>query len=346
MTSDRRAGFALPAVLAVTGVVTLIFLVAITALASLSAEARSTRERARFMEQALSAEATVQYMALTEPFGTQGIVTGAPRNLPIGDETPVPASLSGTVAPVFLDGRAYETTSGRPGAPSILISLRDQAGMINLAALSDDQRARLGAQLGLGPSLNRNIEALYRDYVDDDDLQVVNGAESAQYDDQGPPNRAMLRPSEFLSLLGVREELRSSRWRAWKDDLAVDQLRLQTNLNTASARSLEILFGVSTQQAEAAVEARDSAPFLSMNDFVAATGANVLDSGEQLYTFPSGQIVYSISDNGSAWRYRARIVLTPNGNERPFWIDQTEMTEASGTAKPSADADRFPYTPR
>ena len=39
----RRDGFALPAVLAVTGVVTLIFLVAITALARLTAEVKAAK---------------------------------------------------------------------------------------------------------------------------------------------------------------------------------------------------------------------------------------------------------------------------------------------------------------
>jgi hypothetical protein len=48
-------------VLAVTGVVTLIFLVAMTALASLTAEAASARARVRFIARALTAEAMMTF---------------------------------------------------------------------------------------------------------------------------------------------------------------------------------------------------------------------------------------------------------------------------------------------
>ncbi|MGN7099928.1 hypothetical protein, partial [Brevundimonas diminuta] len=65
--TQPRRGFALPAVLAVTGVVTLIFLVAITALASLTAEAAAARARVRFLQRAMTAEAALAYMAATCP---------------------------------------------------------------------------------------------------------------------------------------------------------------------------------------------------------------------------------------------------------------------------------------
>lgn len=346
MKCSRRRGFALPAVLAVTGVVTLIFLVAITALTSLTNEARSTRERIRFLEGALTTEATLQYLAATEPFTNQSLNAGGPRMLGFGEDAPETVSSgSGLATPVYLDGRPYEVGVQTLVSHRVMISIQDQAGMINLATLTDEQYARLGRMLGLPGNISSSLRALYTDYVDADDLESINGAERSRYGDGGPANRFMLRTSEFLSVLGVRDATTGARWRALKDDLAIDPQRPAINLNTAPPQTLEVLFQISDQQAQAAVRARERAPFLSMSDFIAASGANVLDDGEQIFTFPASAMFYVISDTGSAWRYRARLVLTPTGRERPFWVDQTEMTEASGTAMASADATRFPYTP-
>ena len=102
MISDRRTrdGFALPATLAVLGVVTLIFLVAITALASLTAEARSARDRVRFLQQAMTAEATLAYLASTEPLRPQGFAVGAGRILDEFSRQPgaAPATSRPTIA--------------------------------------------------------------------------------------------------------------------------------------------------------------------------------------------------------------------------------------------------------
>ena len=346
MTFDRRPGFALPAVLTVTGVVTLIFLVAITALTSLTREANSARERVRFVQAALSAEATLQYLAATEPFDRVGFHAGAPRMLGYNDEAPLNMPSAGATSLVYQDGRPYEFVATGLTPRSVVLSLRDQAGMINLATLHEEQFVRLGNLIGLSNAFSRTLPALFRDYADADDLETINGAERIRYSDGGPANRALLRPAELLSVRGVREGIDASRWRDLRPELAVDSQRPQINVNTASATTLMVLFGISEQQAEATVRARDRAPLLSFEDFIAASGASMPYDGEQLLTFPSGAIVYTVADVGSPWRYRGRLVLTPTSPERPFWVDQTEMTEARGTAMATSDADRLPYTPR
>ena len=130
--SDRnrkRSGFALPAVLAVTGVVTLIFLVAMTALSSLQAEAASARARIRFMAHAMTAEAMMTYMAATEPMSPTGINTGGPRVFDDGIYDPS----GGAGELVRLDGRGYQADV----EGLLLITPQDQAGLINLAYLQD-----------------------------------------------------------------------------------------------------------------------------------------------------------------------------------------------------------------
>ena len=170
---SRRTGFALPAVLAVTGVVTLIFLVAITALASLTAEANSARARMRFLQRALSAEAALAYMAATEPMKANGLSLNDLRAFNEYGETQPEATPSGlAVELVRLDNRPYLMDVDGP----LILRLQDQAGMINLMRLNGPPLTRLLERLGVAASQRDILAARYQDYVDLDDLRQPNGA--------------------------------------------------------------------------------------------------------------------------------------------------------------------------
>ena len=157
----------------------------------------------------------------------------------------------------------------------------------------------------------------------------------------------MLRPTEWLSLLGVRTAIDPRRWRSVRSELATDTTLPTMNVNTASSTTLQVLFDISAQQAQAAIRARESEPFLSISDFSAAAGAVFTGSYEQLYTYPSARVLYVIRDTRSPWTYRARLTLTPFGLEQPLWFDQTELTEAPHRAvADTSNAPRFPYAPR
>lgn len=337
-SSLERKGFALPAVLAVTGVVTLIFLVAMTALSSLQAEAASARARVRFMARAMTAEATLTYIVATEPMSPAGVNVGGPRLIDDAIYDPT----GGTGELVRLDGRGYQMDIDG----GVRIVAQDQAGLINLAYLQDASYGRLGEALGVSEGLTRRLASLYRDYTDQDNLKQPNGAESSDYDGAGPANRAMRRPDEWLSMLGVRGAVHTSAWRRLRPYLAMDSTSPNENVNTATAETMQILYGATPSQVEAALKARERQPFLSFPEFSAATGLPDT-SDESFYTFPSGRILLTIADSRSAWVYRSRLTLTPSGVERPVWIDQTELKEAPGRAVADlSDAVRLPYAPR
>lgn len=342
--SDRlRPGFALPAVLAVTGVVTLVFLVAITALASLMSEATSARARVRFMQRAFSAEALVAYMIATEPTVSQGVGVGAARSPDDMSGEGAASIAGGEVTFVRADGRPYALDMGGP----LILQMQDQAGMVNLAYLSDDQHDRFMARIGAKPEFSRVFQARYQDYVDADSLKNLNGAERTDYDGDGPADRRLLRPEEWLSILGARDAVDMKRWRSLRYELAFDQRSASFNANTATAGSLDILFGLNSDQVKALNRAREAAPLSSTMDFIAASGLSSGLDYDRSYTVPSGRFVLRIDDGRSSWTYRARLTLTPSGLEQPLWIDQTEMTEAPRKAvADTSDAVRFPYAPR
>lgn len=339
-----RPGFALPAVLAITGVVTLIFLVAITALASLNAEAASARARVRFIERALTVEATVAYLAATEPMDPQGFAVGGQRTFDEFAGPTVGQTSTREPAKVWMDGRAYALEVNGP----VTVNLQDQAGMINLTFLDESAYRRFTALAGVAPSDARDLRARYLDYVDADDLKQLNGAEADEYGDgRGPANRPLLRPVEWLSVLGARDAVDPGQWRSLRPELASDASAFFSNVNTATSRALQVRFGISASQAGAAIRARESDPFLSLAEFGAAAGAAVAEDPETIYTFPAGRVVYVVRDGRSPWTYRGRITLTPSGVEQPLWIDQTEMLEAPGRAITEiSDATPFPYAPR
>lgn len=339
-----RDGFALPAVLAVTGVVTLIFLVAITALASLNAEAGSARARVRFLQRALTAEAQLSYMAATEPFKANGLSVNDLRAANEYGETLPPTSPSGLpVELIRLDNRPYQMDLDGP----LVVQLQDQAGMINLAQLRGLPMSRLMERLGIEASLRDTLAIRYQDYLDLDDLRQANGAERRDYVEDGPPNRPLLRPSEWLSVLGMRNAVERERWSATKDKLASDPLSNAININTASPEALAVLFGLSQDQTAAVVREREIAPLLSIDALETMFGATGVWDYEQIYTFPTNVTLLTIRDTRSAWTYRARLSLTPSGLEQPLWIDQTELTEAPRRAvADTSDATRLPYTPR
>ena len=340
----RRDGFALPAVLAVTGVVTLIFLVAITALASLNAEAGSARARVRFLQRALTAEAELSFMGATEPFRANGLSVNDLRAVnEFGETLPQTAPSGLPVDLVRLDNRPY--LMDIDGV--LIVRLQDQAGMVNLNRAQGLPLSRLLERLGVEVALRDTLAARYRDYFDSDDLRQPNGAERNDYVAGAPPNRPLLRPSEWLSVLGMRDAVERRRWSVMKDKLASDPISSAININTASPETLAILFDLTADQAAAVLREREITPLLSINALEAVTGTQPAWDYEQVYTFPSSSMILTIRDTRSAWTYRARLSLTPSGLEQPLWIDQTELTEAPRRAvADTSDATRLPYTPR
>lgn len=338
----RRTGFALPAVLAVTGVVTLIFLVAITALNSLNAETAAARSRVRFMQNALTMEASASYMATTEPFDPRSIRPG--RVLSMDDDERALMALNPDSSPeVRLDGRPYRVDLGGP----MTIRLQDESGLLNLALLDTEGFTRFVARIGGNAQTGRELYSRFLDYTDSDNLDQPNGAEVEGYGGGFIANRPLVRPSEWLSILGVREAIDGRRWRALRTSVVSERTAPTMNINTMTSDALQVTFGMTEQQAQSVIRLREPAALLSLDEASRATGVSIIGSGDLIYTFPDGRLVYEIRDARSAWVYRGRISLTPADLERPFWVDQTELFEAAGrTTSDTTDAPELPYSAR
>jgi hypothetical protein len=294
------------------------------------------------MQEALSAGAALVYLAATNPIDSRSIVVGGQLLLGEFDTAPSagePLPEAGSTTSFYLDGRPY----GLAAPQSLTVAVQDQAGLINLASLDPFAQRRLFKLLRVPDNQMSGLIAAFRDYVDTDDLRQIDGAEAAQYDRDGPANRPLRRGNEWLSVKGVRAGVDPAAWRRIRQDVVYDQTFVALNVNTMTPTAIAVIFGLSPQQAESAIQARRQDPFLSINSFETVVGEANLGDPERLYTFPAGRMAYTIRDSRSPWIYQGRLTLTPTSNEQPFWIDQTEQTEAPRRAvAPITDATPFP----
>lgn len=340
MTHRADSGFALPAVLIVVGMLALVFLVAILALDTLASQTRRAKQRVEFEQAALSLEAKSAWLALTEPMSEDAILIGGPRAISQPSDADH-AFQTRSIVPLHLDGRAYGLGGGR-----LSVALRDGAGQINLDMMSPQARPLLMAAMGVATKDQAALVDRLGDDLDPDDLKRINGAEANDYAAAGMSplrNGAFTRVAEVFGVLGWRETVPRDGWLRLRDDLTVDPTSPAANVNTASAQALEIVFGLRPDQARAAVAARAAAAFLSMADLARVVGPVAYDN-ERTYTRPNGRFALKVTAPQAGLVYRARIVLTPSGLERPLWIEERSLSEATGAERTPlpANATVFP----
>ncbi len=312
------AGFALPSVLFVVAMVTLVFLVAIQALASLAAETRRVKGGVAFEAAALSLEARTAFLAATRPLG--------------------PAAVAGGPA---LDGRPYEA------GPGLTLAAQDEAGLINLDDLPTPARERLFAAMGVSPADRAAMADRLGDYMDVSDLKRPQGADSADYARAAlpaPPKGPLMRRAQVLGLLGWDAAVGDRLWRGFADTVTADPSSADVNINTAGPAMLEVLYGLTPAQAEAALARRAQQPFAGLEDLGRASGRTLHGDAERSYTMPNGRFALKVEDASAGLAYRSRLILSPDGASRPFWIAEPTISQLTPAERASipAHAPHFP----
>jgi len=321
-----RAGFALPSVLFVTAMVTLVFLVAIEALASLATETRRVKSGVAFEAAALSLEARTAFLAATRPLGATAALGG---------------NGAGALALLALDGRPYAAGRG------LMLSAQDEAGLINLDNLPAPARARLFAAMGVSSAYQTAMADRLGDYMDVGDLKRPQGADAADYARAGlpaPPQGLLVRRAQALGLIGWDQAVGPARWRDFADDVTADPTSTDVNINTATPATLQVLYGLAPAQAEAAVARRAATPFAQLEDLGRPVGLKLPSDAERSYTMPNGRLALKVEDAGAGLAYRSRVILSPDDPTRPFWVAEPLISQMSPAerAEVPAHAPQFP----
>ena len=260
---------------------------------------------------------TLLYLASTReltlaglPTGTQSEATQALRRLdefggfkrdPIGDE-------------LSLDGSPYMGVGGTT------FELQDEAGLYAMVWPGPAELERFLLAHGVDRDKIPRLRDTLLDYIDADDLNRLNGAESRDYEREKrspPPNRRLLVPGELAQVMG------------W-DELAPGQLSAiiehitpyysgAVNLNTMPPDLLPAWVAGCPETCERITSRRRQTPFHSSADLQAKVGVRL--PGDDLIDYryvaePSLRLTLW-GRTGAAWRMHVR--LTPLADQQGPW---------------------------
>jgi DNA uptake protein ComE-like DNA-binding protein len=221
---------------------------------------------------------------------------------------------------VKFDGRPYISQSH----PDIVIMVQDGTGLFNLNISTPQNLRRLLTSFDVEQTaINRMIDTLL-DYMDDDDLTRLAGAESALYARQGmapPVNGFLMSPYETQRVMGW--ERTKSLWEAdLKSPLLTTCQSAGFNPNNAPPAALVAnIRGMTGAKAEQVIAYRADKPFRNMREFGAAADLLVTDE-PFFYTFiPGACSVVDLIDKRSGQHVRFSLTLEPISQTRPWRVD-------------------------
>lgn len=220
------------------------------------------------------------------------------------------------------------------GEGTYTVNVTDEESKMPINLASHDQLAKLLDLLGIDPSDSDVIVDSVADWIDDDDLHLLNGAESDYYTSLSPPyrakNAALDRVEELLMIRGVTPEIYyglPADQKAREDarpglkDLVTANAAPQVNVNTTSPLVLEAWLGLDEAQVQAVVNRRDGAdgiastdddrPFQTIDDFVGFLGGIAQQQAGQLRQIATVRSsFFTVTSTGNSGGVQRTIVAT------------------------------------
>lgn len=306
-------GFALAAVLwLMAGLSIVVALVADAAKTSAERVAQ-LRERTEFVRSALSGRAEAQYW----------LSAARPRSADFFDGA----------TSVLADGTPYQTDANN------IQSIQDHGGLLNLNAAPPELITRF--LLGCGIPVEQApllVDAL-EDYIDNDDLRRINGAERDAYTAAGllpPRNSPLLSESEVWDVFGWAPYQSSFTHNGCISSLTIhsqtNMLGSSLNLATAPGAVLKAA-GLSDEIIQDIVTARGDPEKIAERS---AQNNQLLGSGG-LFGGAGGQQVQKVlrithRHPTGPWRMTYTLTLDPENDDRPWSITQPNISSEIASA--------------
>ncbi len=223
----------------------------------------------------------------------------------------MPMSMHGLGRPplvVRLDGQSY--TEG-----NTTLQLQDVYGLVDLNSFSDDSMQRLLRGLGVPQDRIDNLIDSLRDYVDDDDLRRLNGAEREQYERAGletrPANAPLASTPELRQVYGWKDVPQ-----LWAPGGILDHVTVgggtPINPNTASERVLTVLPTVEPAAAQAIVKRREVEP-ITAGWLDRMLGTALEGPASRVIAFPAHAVRVTQTSAALPWGLRYTVAMTPQG---------------------------------
>ena len=215
----------------------------------------------------------------------------------------------------LFDGREYGLSLGDG---TIVVSIQDEAGKIDLNAAPVSLLQGLFVSLGLTPEISEILAHRVADFRDGDDVRQPGGAEDRDYRDAGlafaPKNRAFELRQELGHVIGVTPALLA----AALPLVTVHSEQAGIDLRVAPAGVLRALPGIDAAELMGFLEARadpdrdlTAAPLPSLTGI----GSYLNASKQRAFTIRSEAII-----SGGAQFVREAVVRLPRRAEQPYQI--------------------------
>jgi hypothetical protein len=358
----RQSGFVLPMTLVVVAIIGLSLWAAMSVLDGMRRDLTALTEGLRLETAAQRAEARVLHAILSEPAGSLGVRVNGRRisraeefglEVPALDDADARGLGEGAeVRPletwIRFDGAPYRLAPADPTGMSVVVSIQDDAGLFDLNTVNEDAASRYVQSLGLAEAQARNLAGALADFVDQDDLRRLNGAEEPEYRQAGlppPPNAFFTEVAEVWGVMGWREQLSPAQRRRVGETATSALMFSLSNINTASREVLRAWFGLTDEEAEAVMEARALQPLLAVNDITRITGVDPQIDDLRLYTFPSRRIrlrVWPESGALASKTWETWLTRSEFAADRPYYRGRSSLldTSAIDSGSPGGSGDQ------
>jgi type II secretory pathway component PulK len=235
---------------------------------------------------------------------------------------------------IALDNRLYR------GLGKTTVQLQDDRGLLNLNIAGDPQLLRMLAIANVPPETRGMLIDTLRDYTDEDSIKRINGAEEPEYRALGlppPRNEKLLTPFEARNIIGWRDQPQ-----LWENnylpDLTTVSSSVAINPNTAPKEVLETLPGVTSDIADAIIEARQLKPLGTPEVVAQLAGGAPGDFVLSIIAFPSNNVRVTHRSPDLPWAIQYNVSLQPNSDKRPWRIDYYFKIRQSSPPAPEVPA--------
>lgn len=224
-----------------------------------------------------------------------------------------------------MDGTWYDAGNGAA------VALQDARGLINLKTAPRVWKERLLGAYGLDVSQTQTLVDALEDYVDEDNLARLQGAEADDYQRKGmlpPRNLPLTSAEELLRVYGWKQQ--RSLWQA--DSIlgnVVAERATGINPDTATWRALTAAFSIPPEIAKELVRQRTLTGSIDITAYAAVDATtNVFSSNNPVHV-PAATAVVAIAFPGGSKGWRFVMTITPSDKNGPWRISpMSEFTLA------------------
>ena len=255
-------------------------------------------------------EQTVSYLLMTQRYTRAGLTTRS--ETPSTYRTEEGYYLTDSVGgELLLDGTLYE------GIGSTCFAIQDQAGLVGVgvdSASASDLRWVLSSMSVEPLTVDGLIDNLL-DYIDENDLARLSGAEQDEYRNKSlplPSNYFLRSPNELFRVMDWSEWLADNPEFLWWRWLSISRSVL-INPNTLPPSLLRRLPGIDKGSVERVVSQRRQEPYKSLEDFNSRSGLRLNWPEERFRFLASDRVQLHIRSRGSLRLRVTALELTPSG---------------------------------